>query len=101
MALAKEGGLVIVEREKNVKALANLGLLPSDIPGFIRRLEVCDYVSGPMDDDRGRPEKWWVFSRELCGKPMYIKVALTCGRVLCLSFHQAEFPLPRPFHGRS
>ena len=79
IALAKQGGLVFIDREKNVRAMAELGLLLSDVPGFVHRLEVRDYVSGPTDDDKGRQEKWWVFSREICKRAMYIKIALLGG----------------------
>ena len=67
----------------------------------VRELEVVDYSSGPLKDDRGRPRDLWVFGKYLEEYEAYIKLAayLAGGdvRTVCVSFHEAEWPLTYPY----
>lgn len=55
------------EREKNMAALAELGILPQEVPGILGKLEVSDYWDGPLADDKGRPKTWWIFGPDYEG----------------------------------
>lgn len=97
MTLSQDHRLVLDERNKNLRSLAMLGMLPSEVPAVLRQLKVSDYCEGPLDDDPGRPLKWWVFAPEYCGVVLYIKVALCPGRCICKSFHKAQYEVTYPF----
>lgn len=71
---------MFIDRPKNAQALVHLGVMPHEIPGILRRLTVEDYAAGPLDERT----------------PLYVKVSLSHGRLLCLSFHLAEPALPHP-----
>ena len=72
----------------------------SEVPGVLRRLSVEDYSDGPLDDDTGRSLKWWIFSPEFSGVTLYVKLSVLPGKLLCMSFHPAEHPLPHPFFAK-
>ena len=95
--LATEGNLVLIEREKNLNALADLGAWESDISPVIRSLTLTEYCEGPAPDDKGGPEEWWIFGPTRLEAVLYIKVALAPrDKVKCMSFHRAEYPLAYP-----
>lgn len=65
-------------------------------------MEVEDYCKGPEADDKNY--NWWFFAREIntaVGNTLfYIKIRIeTRGReqVLCLSFHEADYPINFPY----
>lgn len=97
MALSRDGNLHVADREKNVKSLAIMGMLPNEVSQVLRSLKVSDYSEGPLDDDQGRPIQWWVFGPNYCGTTLYVKVALRHNRVICLSFHKPEHELAHPY----
>lgn len=72
-----------------------------DVYHVVQRLEVSDYSSGPLRDDKGRPRDLWVFGRYIEEYEVYIKLAvhLSGGVVwaVCVSFHEAEWPLVYPY----
>ena len=74
----------------SVRALAEGGLLTSDIWPTIRELRPDEYRSGPEpDDDPTRPPgDVWVFMPVLRGARLYVKLKLLCddGTVECCSF---------------
>lgn len=88
-----------MERDKNIDALIELGMLQSEVPGVLKGMTVKDYSEGPLQDRQGRDREWWVFGPAYDGKLLYIKVGITGGRVECLSFHKAEYQLVYPFRG--
>jgi len=87
----------LIDREKNLESISDLNMLLSDIPGVLRKLSVEDYAYGPLDDDRGRSMQWWVFGPQVGRNTLYVKVAIHQGRLLCMSFHRSQFPLPYPY----
>lgn len=72
-----------------------------DVFHVVRKLEVADYSSGPLQDDKGRPRDLWVFGRYLEEREVCIKLAayLVEGAVqaVCVSFHESEWPLSYPY----
>lgn len=95
---------VVGSSEPNSKTrifMKTIGYRDVDVHQAVRELEVVDYSSGPLKDDRGRPHDLWVFGKYLEEYEVYIKLAayLVGGDVLtvCVSFHEAEWPLTYPY----
>ncbi|WP_324718135.1 type II toxin-antitoxin system MqsR family toxin [Carboxydochorda subterranea] len=100
MALGR-GRFLLAERDKNLRDLAELGMVVADVYQVLQRLSVSDYCQGPLDDERGRAKQWWVFGPRYEGMVLYVKVCVNRnGCVECLSFHRAAHPLPYPLLGR-
>ena len=86
------------QREKNMKTLAALGLLPEDVFQILTGLTPENYYRGPSTDyDTNEIESIWEFGITLEGREIYIKLKLTTDFVKDISFHFAEkameFPL--------
>jgi hypothetical protein len=84
--------------ERNSDGLLDLGLTEMEAKEEIFRLRVEDYSTGP-EDDRAKPgQKVWKFAPIITGHEVYVKLILTeDGRAKVLSFHPADYPMPRPF----
>jgi hypothetical protein len=93
-------GIDIVDRVKNMQALARLGLTKRNCREEILSLSVEDYCDGPKPD-KDRPGEVWEFGKLMGGKDIYIKLKIShVGRVKlakCISFHEAERALCFPF----
>ena len=93
-------GIDIVDRVKNMQALARLGLTKRNCREEILSLSVEDYCDGPKPD-KDRPGEVWEFGKLMGGKDIYIKLKIAhVGRVKlakCISFHEAERGLCFPF----
>lgn len=100
IALAREHRIPFDPREKNSQTIADLGLMPSEVGGVLRRLTVEDYCEGPLPDDKGRPLEWWVFGPVVSGCCLYVKVSLHKGRVICKSFHLPQWEMKYPLRGK-
>lgn len=86
-----------VNRDKNLDALAELNMFPTDVATVLRDLKVRDYCEGPLEDDRKRPILWWVFGPTCMDESLYVKIGdHPAGQLLCMSFHRNEFPLHYP-----
>lgn len=96
LTLAEDSRCSFIGRNKNLEALADLGMFESEVPAVLRSLRPETYCEGPMPDDQGRAKEWWVFGPIHEGKLLYIKVGIQRGRVECLSFHKAQYPLIYP-----
>lgn len=72
-----------------------------DVFHVVRNLEVEDYSEGPLPDDKGRPRDLWVFGKYLAEYEVYIKLAIylegSVAKAICVSFHEAEWPLSYPY----
>lgn len=83
-----------IQREKNMKTLARLGLLVSDVYDELMNLTFSEYISGPEEDrDRPSSDKLWIFKKRVCGELLYIKFKIeyqTDGLLKVLSFHIDE-----------
>ena len=92
-------GIDIVDRQKNMQALARLGLTKRNCREGILSLSVEDYCEGPKPD-KDRPGEVWEFGKLIEGNEVYIKLKIArVGRVKlakCISFHVAERPLCFP-----
>ncbi len=72
-----------------------------DVYRTVRGLELVDYSRGPLRDDKGRPRDLWVFGRYVKEYEVYIKLAVYLSknevRAVCVSFHEAQWPLAYPY----
>ena len=82
-----------------------IGYREADVHRAVRDLEVADYSSGPLQDDKGRPRDLWVFGRYLEEYEVYIKPTAYLKaddvQAVCVSFHEAEWPLVYPYRKAS
>ena len=90
------------DREKNEKTFEALEIVPSYRTVIIEKLEVEDYVQGPLMDELNRLGEMWVFGKDVKGREVYIKIMLggVGLQTICISFHLAEHPLTYPFKGK-
>jgi len=93
-------GVDIIDRGKNIQALARLGLTKRNCREEILTLSVQDYCDGPKPD-KDRPGEIWEFGKLMEEREVYIKlkIARVKGVKLakCISFHEAEWSLCFPF----
>ncbi len=89
-----QGKFYFVRRSKNMKTLAQLGLVPSDIVDKLHELTYADYISGPETDwNRPDDDKLWIFKKRVNSEVVYIKLKVeyqTDKSVRVLSFHIDE-----------
>lgn len=97
--LVSEGKCSLEEqREKNMKTLAALGLLPEDVFQILTELTPQSYYRGPSTDyDTNETDSIWEFGITLEGRKIYIKLKLTADFVKNISFHFAEKEMNFPF----
>jgi hypothetical protein len=90
-------------RDKNLKFLANIDLIPIERIDYLKKLTYENYKSGPNKDTHEveRPD-YWEFGIEIKGVEAYIKVSLGLKdkRVDCMSFHEAELSITYPLKER-
>ena len=86
-------------RFKNAQALADLELRPVERKRMIEEINVTDYSQGPLTENWFGSKEMWVFGKQIKGKEIYIKITLghAASSTICISFHQAEFPMKYPF----
>lgn len=86
------------QREKNMRTLAMLGLLPEDVFEILKELTPQNYYRGPSTDyNTNEPDSIWEFGIILEGREIYIKLKLTSDFVKDISFHFAEKLMEFPF----
>lgn len=86
------------QREKNIKTLAALGLLPEDVFQILLELTPENYYRGPSQDyDTGESDCIWKFGMTIEQRAIYIKLKLTDEFVKDISFHFAEREMNFPF----
>ena len=86
------------QREKNMKTLAALGLLPEDVFQILAELTPQNYYRGPSTDyNTNETDSIWEFGITLEEKEIYIKLKLTSDFVKDISFHFAEKEMNFPF----
>lgn len=83
-----------VDRDKNLKTLAKLGLTWNDAKDEIYDLKYQNYVKGPEEDrDYPNEDKLWVFKKKILGETIYVKFKiqyLKNKEAKILSFHIDE-----------
>jgi hypothetical protein len=87
------------DRGKNANTLTELEIRPIDREKVILGLTVDDYSEGPVEETLYRGSAMWVFGKNVKNREVYIKITmgLTGERVICISFHLAEYPIKYPF----
>lgn len=87
--------ICFIPRAKNMKTLAALGLLVSDVKDELMDLSYSDYISGPeVDRDQPSSDCLWIFKRRVNGQDIYIKFKVEYqidGNVKVISFHFDEY----------
>lgn len=91
-----------VGREKNLAALAEVGLTTTHAKQIIAALAPEDYCSGPDPDRCLTGNNVWVFGTTINNREFYIKLSddFSGDYAKCLSFHPAEQPLHYPLRRR-
>lgn len=78
-----------------------VGYSPQQVFQVMRELEVQNYSYGPLKDDKGREHDLWVFGTYVQALETYIKLVALVSKnsvvTTCVSFHEAERPLPHPY----
>lgn len=89
----------LARRPENMAALARLGMTIDNAKRRILELTPADYSSGPTPRSETSSQDAWVFGITVQGTLVYVKVSvrLEPARCLCVSFHDAEYPLPLPY----
>lgn len=87
------------DRQKNTKTLLLLDITPQKRKEIIKDIQVEDYCEGPLDDRLYGMASMWVFGKMVKGAEIYIKISMGAyvTRVICISFHIAEFTMNYPF----
>ena len=100
------GYLHVRDREKNMQALVDLGVTPSERKELILGLTPEDYMAGPKPDDTDPEKEVWEFGANVQGVEVYIKLRLARDprkrnvyHATVWSFHPAEFPMRYPLRG--
>lgn len=100
------GKFHVRDREKNIQALADLGLTILEMKEILAGLVPENYSSGPSPDDTDASKEVWVFGYRMETKEIYIKLRLSPGKgrdsfdqALVWSFHEAEFSMKFPLLG--
>ena len=85
------------ERSKNAQSLHNLDIPPDKRKEIIRKLKPEDFY---RIEDGLYMEKYimWSFGKTVQNIEVYIKISLTERNAICISFHEAEFPISYPFN---
>jgi hypothetical protein len=88
--------LIRDDRSKNAQSLHNLDIPPDKRKEIIRKLKPEDFY---RIEDGLYFEKYtmWSFGKTVQNTEMYIKISLTERNIVCISFHEAEFPIIYPF----
>lgn len=86
------------DRGKNLQALANLEIRPKERRKILESLKAEDYYQGPIPDKLLGGSKMWVFGKHWREFEIYIKITMGASgtSVICISFHEAEFPMEYP-----
>jgi len=103
-AVICDGILILSEREKNIGFLSSKGISIQTIKKCILELSVCNYCSGPSSDKSTRNRNdVWVFGVVIESIEIYIKLSFgdSMNKVVCVSFHEAEFPMVYPYGGKN
>jgi hypothetical protein len=90
--LAQKRGITIIDREKNLKTLEEMGLTKYDIQTELMKLVCEDYIDGPKQDhDPEYAGEIWEFGKKIDNEEIYIKIKLASNdKPVCLSFHHTE-----------
>lgn len=87
------------DRGKNLQTLTVLEISPSARKAVLEKLTPQDYAQGPLEENLYGLREMWVFGKRHKGTEIYIKITMGFPgtSVICISFHQAEYPIQYPF----
>ncbi|MCC8117574.1 MAG: toxin [Bacteroidales bacterium] len=90
-------GIFFIRRDKNIETIEKLSLTETIQYDIVKTLDVPDYVHTVIDDLQYGD--MWVFGKTYKNTNLYIKISLgrPNSKTICISFHEAEFPLTFPF----
>jgi len=99
--LMREGRYIIRKHNKNIQTLIDLGITSRMRDDTLLALKVCDYSSGPNNDEYGKAD-YWVFGKDISSVEIYIKLKIYTNKfgddkAICISFHPSEYPMKYPF----
>ena len=89
----------IVDRDKTMETIAQLGVDYEFIKETLLKLIPTDYCSGPEEDRDCKGEYLWIFGKTVDKEEIYIKLKIIEDEEYgkCISFHIAEKKLKYPF----
>ena len=88
--------LYLNDREKNAQALLDLEIAPNKRTEIIMALKPEDFYR--VEEGRFLDHfEMYSFGKMVKGLEIYIKISITERNVVCISFHEAEFPIDYPF----
>jgi hypothetical protein len=94
-------GLLLQNRlsSKNFQTLTDLEFRVEDLKRALGELQVEDYSEGPIKDLLYNGADMWVFGKDIKKREVYIKITMgqPNDKVICISFHFAEYALTYPY----
>lgn len=90
----KGTNLNIINNKKNIETLIQLNYNSEDVKNELMNIKTEEYVESVPDTKDGITLN--IFSKTIKKQQIYIKVKISSkenGKVLCLSFHFAEYPI--------
>lgn len=95
------GFFSLVERDKNMQSIAELGITVPQALDVILQLTCENYSSGPEVDHDYPEQSVWVFGTTIDGEEIYIKLSddFKYSVAKCISFHKADFAILYPYQG--
>lgn len=87
------------QRGKNAQALLNLEMTPNARRMYLEKLDLADYCEGPLMEVLYGGADMWIFGINIKCQEIYIKITLGLhgNHVICISFHEAEYPMHYPY----
>lgn len=95
--------LIVKSQKKKVQystpfTLLDLGYDAHDIVERLKELRIEEYSETLVDRNDSKPPLLFVFGKEINDRQVYIKLKVkTKRRILCLSFHYAEYRMEHPY----
>jgi len=86
------------DRGKNLQALIELEITPSERKKVLEQIEIKDFSEGPLIENLYGGAEMWVFGKTVRKKEVYIKITMGVinSSVLCISFHLAQHKMQYP-----
>ncbi|MDP2300546.1 MAG: hypothetical protein Q8M55_07525 [Actinomycetota bacterium] len=99
MRACAECSFRLEHRTKNMATLAQVGITIEDAKARVLALTPDCYVEGPIPRPENPSQEAWVFGMTIQQTQVYLKVSvrLEPARCLCISFHEAEYPMRFPY----
>ena len=92
--------MYLIVTDKNKITLIDLEFDVYDVVDSLKELTVRDYSHTLLDQEDNNPPLLFVFGKHINGRCVYIKLKIKGeynNKVLCLSFHYAEWDMHFPY----